>query len=214
MTVFSALDDSRLSVLLDLRHPLAYLALHPTIELARDEGLEINWLPIRVPPLKMPSTARPDDDRGIRHRRIRAEAIAREIETYADAQGLVLRDYYRDADPTAAYVGWLWIREHRLERLEDYLIEVFRAYWALELDPANESAISRIIEDLGADAAGFTTWALDRGLARASALAEELHERGLAGTPAYLIDDEFFLGRQHLPMIRWMLGGSEGPGPI
>jgi 2-hydroxychromene-2-carboxylate isomerase len=214
MTAFAALDDLRLSVLLDLRHPLAYLALHPTIELARDEGLEINWLPVRVPPLKVPSTARPDDDRGIRHRRSRAEAIAREIETYAEAQGLVLRDYYRDADPTAAYVGWLWLREQRRERLEDYLVEVFRAYWALALDPADESAISRIIEDLGADATGFEAWAADRGPASVSAIAEELSERGLSGAPVYLIDDEVFLGRQHLPMIRWMLHGREGPGPI
>jgi len=214
MTVLSALDDSRLSVLLDLRHPLAYLALHPTINLARDEGLEINWLPIRVPPLNAPSTAGPDDDRGIRHRRIRAQAIGREIETYANAQGLVLRDYYRDADPTAAYVGWLWLREQRPERLEDYLTEIFRAYWALELDPGDEKAISSVIEGLGADAAGFEAWAVDRGPASVSALAEELAERGLGVAPAYLIDDEVFLGRQHLPMIRWMLGGREGRGPI
>jgi 2-hydroxychromene-2-carboxylate isomerase len=214
MTYSSALDDSRLSVLLDLRHPLAYLALHPTLELARDEGLEVNWLPVRVPPLKVPSTVRPDDDRGIRHRRIRAQAIAREIETYADAQGLVLRDYYRDADPTAAYVGWLWLREQKRERLEDYLIEVFRAYWALELDPGDEGAISRIIDNLDADAAGFEAWAVDRGPACVSAVAEELSERGLSGAPVYMIDEEPFLGRQHLPMIRWMLGGREGPGPI
>jgi 2-hydroxychromene-2-carboxylate isomerase len=214
MKGFFAPGDSRLSVLLDLCHPLAYLALHPTIELARDEGLEINWLPIRVPPLRAPSTAGADDDRGIRHRRSRAEAIAREIGTYANAQGLVLRDYYRDADPTVAYVGWLWLREQRRERLEDYLVEVFRAYWALELDPADEGGISRVIEDLGADATGFEAWAVDRGPASVSVLAEELSERGLSGAPVYLIDDEVFLGRQHLPMIRWMLHGREGPGPI
>jgi len=214
MTVFSALDDSRLSVLLDLRQPLAYLALHPTIELAREEGLEINWLPIRVPPLNPPSKERPDDDRGLRHRRLRAQAIAREIETYANVQGLVLRDYYRDANPTAAYVGWLWLREQRRERLEDYLVEVFRAYWALELDPGDVSGISKVIEEFDADAAGFEVWAVDRGLASASALAEELSKRGIPGAPAYLIDGEVYLGRQHLPMIRWMLGGRVGPGPI
>ena len=214
MTAFSALDDSRLSVLLDIRHPLAYLALYPTIELARGEGVEINWLPIRVPPLNAPSAARPDDDRGIRHRRIRAQAVAREIESYANAQSLVLRDYYRDADPTAAYAGWLWLREHSRERLEDYLTEVFRAYWALELDPGDEKAISKILESLDTDTAGFEAWAVDRGSASALALTEELRERGLSGAPIYLIDSEVFLGRQHLPMIRWMLGGKEGPGPI
>jgi 2-hydroxychromene-2-carboxylate isomerase len=138
----------------------------------------------------------------------------RKASMYGDAQGLVLRDCYRDADPAAAYVGWLWLREQRRERLEDYLVEVFRAYWALELDPTDESAISRIIEDLGADAAGFDAWVADRGPASLSAVAEELRERGLSGAPVYLIDDEVFLGRQHLPMIRWMLRGRLGPGPI
>ncbi len=214
MTVLASMDAARLSVLLDLRHPLAYLALHPTIELAREEGLEINWLPVRVPTLKIPSTPSPDDDRGIRHRRNRAQAVAREIESYSNAQGLVLREYYRDTDPTAAYIGWLWLREQKHERLEAYLAEVFRAYWALDLDPADHKAVSRIIDNLGADRPAVEAWAADRGPASVSAIAEELSAHGFAGAPAYLIDGEAFLGRQHLPMIRWMLGGRVGPGPI
>ena len=40
-------------------------------------------------------------------------------------------------------------------------------------------------------------------------------ERGLnAGSPAYFVDDEFFWGGQHLDMIRWILAGREGRGPI
>ncbi|MCP5044286.1 MAG: hypothetical protein GY944_24925 [bacterium] len=214
MSFASEVDDARLTVLLDIRYPQAYLALCSTIEFGREQGLEINWLPVRVPPLKAPSRPAPDDDRGVRHRRIRAQAIAREIEVYGDAQGLVLRDYYRDPDPTAANVGWLWVREHARDRLEDYLSEIFRAYWALGLDPSDSKPVMRVIDAVGVDAAGFEAWSVERGRATEAALEEELRDRGMGGAPCYWIDGELFLGRQHLPMIRWILGGREGPGPI
>lgn len=210
----SKIDEARLSVMLDLRHPLAYLALHPTIALGRDFALDINWLPVRVPPLRAPSSPGPDDDRGLRHRRHRAQAIAREIDVYAAAQGLVLREFYRDADPTAAYAGWLWLREHQPERLVDYLAAVFRDYWALELDPASPEATARLIARLGLDARAFEAWFLEHGSAREAALSRELLAHGVAGAPCYVVDGEVFLGRQHLPMIRWILEGRSGPGPI
>ena len=34
------------------------------------------------------------------------------------------------------------------------------------------------------------------------------------GIPTYLVEGQMFMGRQHLPMIRWLLTGQEGPGPL
>lgn len=214
MSSVSGIDAARLSVLLDLRHPACYLALGPALALTRELGLEINWLPLSVPPLRPPSRPAPDDDRGVRHRRHRARAIAREIEIYGRAQGLVLRELYRDADPSAFVLGWLWLREQRVDVLPDFLVEAFRAYWSLELEPSSRPAIAASIESIGGDRAGFEAWCRDDGPAVAARLATELRERGLSGVPGYLVDGEFFLGRQHLPMIRWILGGRQGPGPI
>jgi 2-hydroxychromene-2-carboxylate isomerase len=214
MTLSCAIDESSLSVLLDIRYPQAYLALHSAIRLGSELRIGINWLPLVVPPLTAPSTPRPDDDRGIRHRRSRAEAIAREIDTYAGAQGLVLRDYYRDLDPAAVNLGWLWVRHRHTERLQAFLAEAFRAYWALEFDPSDEAAVAALVESLGCDAPGFRSWCAVDGPVAAAALADELRGRGLFGVPGYVVEGEFFLGRQHLPMIRWMLEGRSGPVPI
>lgn len=208
------LDAHPLSVALDLRHPLAYLALHPTRAFARERALAPNWLPLRVPTLRPPSPPGPDDDRGTRHRRYRAQAIAREIETYADAQGLVIREPYRDPDPSAANRGWLWLRTRYPDRLEPYLVEIFRAYWSLALDPADEGEVARRIEALDADAAGFRSWSRDEGAAAEAALADELRGFGLFQVPAFVVGDEVFYGRQHLPMIDWLLAGRSGPLPI
>lgn len=214
MTLLCGIEDAPLSVLLDVRHPAAYLALHPVASLAHELGIQINWLPLVAPPLNPPSTASKDDDRGVRHRRYRAQAIARDIETYAAAQKLILREYYRDPDPSAFNLAWLWLREHEPERLLDFLAEGFRAYWALELDPSDVAALGDIVQEFSRDSGEFVSWCADDGPATAAQVADELRERGLFGVPAYLVDDEVFLGRQHLPMIRWILQGREGPGPI
>jgi 2-hydroxychromene-2-carboxylate isomerase len=210
----SGIETSRLSVLLDIRQPQAYLALHPAAALAAECGIEINWLPVVVPPLKAPSEPGAEDDRGVRHRRYRAQAIAREIETYAEVQELVLREYYRDDDPAALDLAWLWVRERHPKRLFAFLADAFRAWWALELDISSDEAVASLLELCGAGDREFPSWRVEVGPAMAASLAEELQERGISRAPAYLVEDEVFFGRQHLPMIRWILAGRSGPGPI
>ena len=99
-------------------------------------------------------------------------------------------------------------------RLPDYLGEGFRACWSLELDPSDALAICSLLGSLGCDTAAFEGWRAQEGPRAAERVAEELRERGLFGVPGYLVDGEYFLGRQHLPMIRWILGGRQGAGPI
>lgn len=214
MTPRAGIDAAALSVLLDLRHPLAYLALHPTLAFAESLAVAVNWLPLEVPTLGPPSSPREGDDRGIRHRRHRARALAREIETYAAAQGLVLRDFYRHGSARIANLGWLWLREHRPDALQRYLVDVFRAYWSVAFDPADPAQVASMVTGAGGDAAAFLAWAEGEGPRVASALADELRERGLFQVPAFVVGDEVFYGRQHLPMIRWILEGRSGPVPI
>jgi len=214
MTRGAELDQSRVTVLLDVRHPLAYLALGPAIALGVSEGIEINWLPLATPPLHAPSIPAANDDRGIRHRRARATAIAREIEVYAAAQGLVVREYYRNAEAGAAHLGSLWVRDRHPEQHVPYLRESFRAYWALELDASSTRAVAALLDRMDADGSGFLAWATGDGPGEAAALEDALRNYGLFGVPAYIVEDEVFYGRQHLPMIRWILRGRSGPGPI
>jgi 2-hydroxychromene-2-carboxylate isomerase len=207
-------DRARLSVLLDVRHPFAYLALHPAIEFGASMATEINWLPLAAPTLKPPTSAEPSDDRGVVHRRHRAHAIAREIETYAQTQGLVVRDYYRNGSAAAAHLGWLWVRERYRDRLPAYLAEMFRLYWSVQLDPSSPEQVAVLLETVNAGGADFGNWCIDEGSPMAATLADELRDLGMSGVPAFVVDDEVFIGRQHLPMIRWILEGRSGPIPI
>ncbi|MBC8188160.1 MAG: hypothetical protein H8E78_08165 [Proteobacteria bacterium] len=218
MIVQSGISEAKLTVALDIRYPQAYLGLPPAIEFARDRDVAINWLPLSASSLKAPSTPDPSDDRGSRHRRFRADRVAREIEIYAESQGLVLNDYYRTGSSAAFHLAWLWMRHRVPEQLEDFLCEGFRAYWACEFDPASEAEaaalLSRFDDAFDAADGSYSSWCAGEGSAALDRISEDLQAHGAFAAPSYLVENEIFLGRQHLPMIDWILGGRNGRGPI
>ena len=203
-----------LAVALDVRDPFSYLALGPALALGRELDEPIHWRPFRGHVLKRPTEPSADDDRSVQHRRHRAQMIAREIAIYGDAQGLTIRDPYRDAPADAVHRAWLWLRTNDPERLEPFLGESFRRYWSLALDAADVSAAARLVSECGADGASFQLWADAEGADALDREIAEAAEAGVSATPTYLVGDEVFLGRQHLPMIRWLLAGRTGPAPI
>lgn len=209
-----ALGAAPLTVAFELRDPFAYLALGPAIEFGRGRGIGIDWLPVNGQPLHAPSTPGPEDDRGVWHRRHRAHMLAREIAIYAEAQGLDIRKPYRNAPAEPARLAWLFVRAHAAERLEPFLAELFRCYWSTELDPSDPEALADLVAAYGADPQRFLAWRLEQGAAVLRALDAELSEAGCVSSPTYLAAGELFRGRQHLPMIRWLLEGREGPIPI
>ena len=71
-----------------------------------------------------------------------------------------------------------------------------------------------IVESHGGDGAAFRAWAESRGPDALASIAAELRDFGVYQSPAYVLNGEVFYGRQHLPMIRWILEGRSGPGPI
>ena len=208
--------DGKLTVVLDLRYPQAYLAFHPALRFAQHRGLAVDWLPFPASTLKPPTAPLEGEGRSVQHRRIRAEAIAREIEVYADRQGLELREFYRSEESTAFNLGWLWVREYHAEHLENFLSEAFRAYWAVEFDPASESEVAALIEglDQGLDARRYRAWCREKGPESFESTIQDLRDRGVFAAPSYLIGEEIFLGRQHLPMIDWLLQGRSDAIPI
>lgn len=214
MNVDSNLEESKLTIALDVRHPFAYLALGPALELAQDLDIAINWLPRASEPLRPPSVPGSNDDRGIRHRRNRAQMIAREIVIYAEAQGLQLEEPYRNAPPDAAHMAILYMRSHATNPLEPFLIELFRRYWSLSLDANDTDAVANLVAEFGESASDFIAWSATQGTAALERISKDLDEVGATAMPAYLACGEAFHGRQHLPMIRWLLEDQTGPIPI
>lgn len=183
-----------------------WLAFAPTCRLADELQVPVSWLPMCVPAKVVPE-AKENESVPERHARVRAEYMASENAGYAERLGVPLKRSGAGVDSRLAAAACIWASEHDVGR--EFVGRVFEGFWEARLDIENATAIAGVLEDLGAP--GFD---LDQGARRLEKLREELAERGAFGIPTYLVEGQMFMGRQHLPMIRWLLTGQEGPGPL
>ena len=197
-----------IELVLDFVSVNAYLALNPAKRLSDDLGVELRLIPLRSSPethfLSEPSASA---DVGERHRRIRAEYARADALRYAKVQGLNVEIDGRNADSTIALQGLLAANERGCGF--DYALMVFRDFWVGELEIDSTTAIASRLEDLGIEGfeASDPQWNLEP-------VKKEMDAREIYSVPTFSVDGETYLGRQHLPMIRWQLEGYEGPGPL
>ena len=183
-----------------------WLAFVPTCRLADELQVPVNWLPMCVPAKVVPD-AKENESVPERHARVRAEYMASENARYAGRLGVPLKRTGAGVDSWLAAAATIRATEQGVGR--EFVERVFRGFWEGELDIESAAAVTGILDELGA--AGFD---LDGGARRLGELREELAERGVFGIPTYLVEGQMFMGREHLPMIRWLLTGQEGPGPL
>ena len=191
----------------DYANVASLLAVNPTCALADELGVAIEWLPLPMPGRDAPPPAREGETVGQRHARIRAEYHAHDAARYARWQGVELNRNADAVDSTLACGGGLWANRHGVAR--DYNLHVLREFWAGRLDIRNRDGLTDVLADSGAP--GFGDHDFEAELAEHR---ESVRARGVFTLPAYLVENGVFVGRQHLPMVRWLLTGREGSGPL
>ncbi len=207
---------SRLTVCIDFKSPHAWLAVQPTRALEAELGIAADWLPVitRVP--AGPRAATASDDRGTRHRHMRAEYYEHDLQRYAALRGLPLGRASRSDDSSLAAIGLLWVKSTARASQARYIDGVFSSYFTHgePIALASLSAIAEIVAAVGADADGYAAFAAQSGPAELATLQNALNAAGLSQAPSYLVDGDVFNGRAHLPMIGWLLTDRRGPPPI
>jgi 2-hydroxychromene-2-carboxylate isomerase len=214
--VSGARPGGPLVVAIDFKQPQSYLAIGPTTKLAAALGLEIDWQPMTARPLQDPPEETVSDDRGARHRRFRARYFERDLHRYAEAQGLVLGDLHRWPDSSVAGMGLLWAKKHAARAgdasiVDAYVHRVFDGYWGGGLALDDAGAIRAVLDTVAGAAADFDPASLR---AEYESVLEHWRAAGLVEAPAYVLGEEIFIGRAHLPMIEWLITGKAGPPPV
>jgi 2-hydroxychromene-2-carboxylate isomerase len=198
-------DQSRLPVTIDFKSPQAYLAIAPTCALADRLGISVDWLPMVLSQGTTPAPTNPGNDRGARHRRIRADYLDRDVLRYAADRGIELRGFHRQTDSTIAAIGLLWAKRHNPSVARAYVEQVFERYWREALDLEDAGAIRAVLAEVGAPDGGFEEFVKGPGRTELARIQSELREAGVFEVPSYLVNDEVYLGRQHLPLIGSLL---------
>ncbi len=212
-------SDCPLIVYMDFKSPYAYMALEPTYELENDFGIEIDWRPLTLDIPSFLGSARVDGKGRVVESKRSGEQWSMVRYAYRDAKrtarhrDVILRGTVKIWDSSLAAIGLLWARARDRTTLRQYFFSVYEKFWRRELDIEDVAVIEAMLDGAGAPTAGFRDFAAAEGRALHDSLQDSLHPAGLFGVPSYVVDGEIFFGREHLPAVRWCLGGRHGPAP-
>lgn len=188
-----------LTVAIDFKSPASYLAFEPTLALARDTGVQIDWLPFSVRPFSVPDE-QIGETVGDRHRRVRAMAQRETWLRYAAVQGRDMNFAQVPAGSDAALGAMAAINGDP----GPFIAAAFTAYWQKQADLDDHATVASLLSSVGKPVsdASLSSAKLQRARARAV-------ENGIFDAPTYLFGGELFVGREHLPWIRSLIVRAE-----
>jgi len=211
-----------IDVYLDLKSPHAYLAVRPTLALARDYKVRLNFLPYTLSYVSLGITEDVQEDMKRRPPDPAAERKARMYYTaarqYAALQGLPLRGPHRLLDSTAANTAFLFAKQKGLD--VPFLMKVYVMGWGsgwrdYEIEAADQLRAS--LMEIGADCSQFSTFMASGGTGEMEMMEcqAKAEASGISGVPHYVMYDDALdrelglFGREHLALIRQKLHASE-----
>jgi 2-hydroxychromene-2-carboxylate isomerase len=210
---------AELAVYIDLKSPYAFIAVEPTRAMAASLGVRIDWRPFTLDIPSYLGSARLDDkgrvassDRtpqqwtGVRY-------AYRDARRYASLRGKTLRGTVKIWDSSLAAIAMLWAKQSGDAVLDSFLDRAYRPFWRRELDIDDLTALEAVLLEAGAPVDGFQAYANEAGRVEHDELNRAAFDAGVFGVPTYLVAEEMWFGREHLPRVAWLLGGAAGAPP-
>lgn len=211
--------DSPLVVYIDLKSPYAYLAIDPTRAMAAGVGVEVEWRPFTLDIPSYLGSARLDQKgeavtesrtatqwSGVRYAYMDARR-------YANLTGKTVRGTIKIWDSSQAGIAMLWAKRQGKAAFDRFLDTVYPPFWRRELDIDDVDALEATLRDAEVETSGFRAYLGGEGRAEHDRTNREAFDAGVFGVPTYLVADELWFGREHLPRIEWLLSGREGKSP-
>jgi 2-hydroxychromene-2-carboxylate isomerase len=210
--------SARLAVYVDLKSPYAYIAIDPTRDMARAAGVEIDWRPFTLDiPSYLGSAKLAKDGKKVASANRSAQQWSgvryayRDARRYASLKGKTVRGTVKIWDSSRAGIAMLWARQQG--RFDAFVDAAYPPFWRRELDIDDWGVLEGTLSEAGVDVTGFREWAEGPGRALHDETNQAAFDAGVYGVPTYLVEDEVWFGREHLPRVAWILGGRKGPAP-
>ena len=201
--------DQLLTVYIDYKSPYAYLAVEPTWTLARDYKVTLEWLPYTLDIPDYLGSAKVNNDGQILendrtpHQWRKVKYSYMDARRYANLRGLTIRGPQKIWDSSLASVGLLYAQKHG--KFREYNGFVFDRFWRRELDIEDAEVIQSVLSEIGADVTGFDSFVASEGRLMHDQIRAEAEKKGIFGVLTYVLNNEIFWGREHLPLVRLQL---------
>ncbi len=206
-------------VYLDFKSPYAYLAVEPTRRLEAELGIEFDWRPFVLDiPSYLGSAKLDAQGRVIEQERTPAQWAAvkyayYDCRRYANVAGLTIRGTTKIWDTNLVATAMWWVKKCALSTLPQFIDAIYQPFWKRELDAHSITALNNILTSVDLDHGAFTTWAEREGSEFNKDFQSRAFELGVYGVPTYVVNNELFFGREHLPRIGWLLGEQHESPP-
>ena len=190
-----------LTVYIDFKSPAAYLSIKPTLDLASRLSLALTWRPFQTVERDVPRLGK-EETVGESHRRVRAASQRALAIKYAEHQGIDLKF---PPHPGVTDLALAVLAELEGDRVP-FVEAAFAAYWKKHAD-LNDPAI---VQDIIAASGVVYTGDLNTALESLDLALQQAEEAGIVGAPAYVIAEQIFVGREHLPRIEEIARAEAG----
>ncbi len=208
-----------LIVYMDIKSPYAFIAKDPTYQLAAELSIDIDWRPLTLDIPSYLGSAKLDKSGKVASSERTPEQWAavkyayRDARRYAELQGYSLRGTEKIWDTSLAHMGFWWAKAQGQSVLKAYLDHVYPRFWVRDFDAEDLATVQAALQTAGADVNGFADYVAGPGRSFHDAMQGAIFEAGIYGVPGYVLQGEYYFGREHLPTVRWMLTGRDGPVP-
>jgi 2-hydroxychromene-2-carboxylate isomerase len=212
-------SDKPVILYIDFKSPYAYLAKDPAYALEDQLGIDIDWRPLTLDiPSYLGSAKLDGQGKVVENNRTPQQWSGvkyayRDARRYASLRGLTIRGTTKIWDSSLAGIGMQWAKQQGRRVLRGYIDRVYDRFWKRELDIEDPGVIERVLVEAGADVAGFAAYRTGEGRDSHDRMQQQIFDAGVFGVPSFVVAGELFFGREHLPMIRWLLTGKRGPAP-
>jgi len=212
-------NPGQLSVCIDFQDLESLLLLKPAITLAEAQGLKLRFLPmVGEPRVSRRQPGPPDDDEMARYKahrqKIRGNYIDMDRLRNAAMLGLTEADINPSVDTNLAALGLLWLWQAKPEAELHYVRRVFDAVFRKHKDVAQLEVVNHLVEEAGVSLRGFGEFQYGEGRVGLDAVQDLLLESGLYRAAAVYLSGEWYIGREHLPLLHWKLTGESGHPPV
>jgi 2-hydroxychromene-2-carboxylate isomerase len=216
---FAALrGDAHLAVYIDLKSPYAWISVDPTRAMAREADVEIDWRPFTLDiPSYLGSAKLAGDGKRVESANRTEQQWSgvryayRDARRYASLSGKVLRGTVKIWDSSLAGIAMLWAKQQG--GFERFIDAAYPPFWRRELDIEDVGVLEATLDAAGLATVGFREFAAGPGRALHDRINRAAFDAGVYGVPTYLVEDEMWFGREHLPRVAWILAGRRGPAP-
>jgi len=109
---------------------------------------------------------------------------------------------------------WLTRQGADFEQYLGYIEAAFLKTFRDAADVESFSGLTAVLAAAGIQATDGLAQFVKSEAPGLEASREEILDTGVFNAPAFVLDGEIFHGREHLPLVKWMLTGKQGIPPV